>query len=102
MLLDAQWSIVLIVFAGESLMVVSEDQLITAVDLDVGLTQKHILLTPDLISGDLRHQGRRRRAEVWHVHYLRHIRALTVVSEKEERAILFDWTTEPATKLIDP
>src|SRR5436305_1593755 len=53
-------AVVLVVDAGEALMVVAQRELVLLIDRDVGLAQEHVLLAPDLIGVQFRQEDRLR------------------------------------------
>ena len=105
MLFRAQRPVVFVVLAVKALVVKTKHELVAIVHFDVALAEKHILLAADRVSMDLRQQPRlrrrRSRADIRNVHHLRHIRALAIISEKEEGAVLLNRTTDASAELID-
>ena|SRR5438445_7158765 len=85
-------------------MVVSQHELIAVGQSNIALAEKYILLAADFVNVNRREQCRlgccRSSADVWHIHYLRHVRALTIISKEEESAILRDGTAKASTKLV--
>src|SRR5437667_12200144 len=105
MLFSAQRTVVFVILAVEVLTVVAQHQLVSIFQLYVALAEKHVLLAANGVGMNERQQycsgRRRRRTNIRHIHYLRYIRALAIISEKEEGAILRNWATKASAELIN-
>src|SRR5205807_6649562 len=92
MLFGAKRAVVFVILAVKALMIKTKHELIAVIHFDIALAEKHVLLAADGIDMDLREQHRlrrrRSRADTRHVHHLRYVGALAIVSEKKKARFL--------------
>lgn len=86
-----------IILAGEALLIKPQRQLMVTSKRDVTLHHKHVLISIDLISVQLRQQKRlnvrRLRKEAGRIQKIRQLLTLPVIGKEEEGLVPFDWAT---------